>query len=103
LIIPHCDAPPALDFTEHIFNFMALYIERFIVFYMYLAVSFGGHCHPTPHEVLRLSHLWFAQYDGEHPLCKQAGGRAVSFKMCRFNLIWSGTLFATAIHASRQE
>jgi len=36
------DAPPVLDFTEHVFNFMALFIERFVIFYLFLSTFLGG-------------------------------------------------------------
>jgi hypothetical protein len=39
-VIACCDAPPVLEFSEHVFDFMALFVERFIVFDLDFAVRF---------------------------------------------------------------
>ena len=37
-VIPGCDAPPVLEFSEHVFDLVALLIEVSVVFDLLLAV-----------------------------------------------------------------
>lgn len=37
-IISGGDTPPVFEFTEHIFNFMALFVEGFVVFDLCLSI-----------------------------------------------------------------
>lgn len=47
-IIPCCYAPPVFEFAKHVFNFVALFVEFFIVLMLHLAVLAGRNagCNP---------------------------------------------------------
>ncbi len=38
-IISRCYASPVFEFSKHVFDFVALFVERFVVFMLHLAVS----------------------------------------------------------------